>query len=256
MENQDRFYDSAESMNQALLSLYESRLPELYKLIDQCGFETDKIISKLFFMQVNEAYMNAPKKILFVGRETFGWEQYNKLDTANDLTALYNRVSTEGEHYNSPFWWFREGFSEIFQINKGDFMKATLWTNLSKIDVDRQRPTGKPFDHLMQVFISLLISEIEIVKPEVILILTKDGFYNWHLDNYGWLQNEPFVEYKTIELERKSVLDKKIDRLIAPSRLPAHTYQICHPNALRRRAGGYSVHAGELINALAGQINP
>ena len=133
-------------------------------------------------------------------------------------------------------------------------MKATMWTNLSKIDVGRKKPTGKNFDHLTQVFINLLVSEIEIVKPDVVLILTKDGFYNWHLKHYGWVQNEPFVDYGTIELESKSVLDKKISRLVASERLPEHTYQICHPNALRFKAGGYTKNADELINALVGQI--
>ena len=113
MQNQDRPTDSAESMNKALLALYESRLPELNQQIEQCmercGWKPGEV-SKLFFMKVDQEYEKARTKILFVGRETFGWEQYSNLDRVNSLMGLYEGVSASGKHYNSPFWWFREKF--------------------------------------------------------------------------------------------------------------------------------------------------
>ena len=259
MENQDRPHDSAESMNKALSSLYESRLLEINEqiaqCIEQCNWSANGV-SKLFFMKVDEAYVKATTKILFIGRETFGWGVYDKLDKAIDLMANYENVSLSGKHYNSPFWWFRKGFSEKLGISKDEFMKATLWTNLSKIDVDKTTPTGQHFWHLSQMFINLLVAEIEIVKPNVVLIMTKNGHYSWHLNYYRWLRNESFKDYdESDELKRESVLGKKIERLIVPNRLPEHTYQICHPNVLRRKAGGYTTNADELINALASQIN-
>lgn len=251
-------------MNKELLALYESRLPEIYdqiaQCIEQCGWPRREV-SKLFFMQVDEAYVNAPTKILFVGRETFGWgtpdwDKHSKSDQAKELMAFYNQIAHSGKHYNSPFWWFREGFSKQFGIDGNEFMKATLWTNLSKIDVNKTTPTGQYFWQLSQLFINLLVAEIEIVKPDVVLIMTKNGHYTWHLDHYRWLRNESFKDYsESKELVREPVLGKKIERLIAPNRLPEHTYQICHPNVLRRKAGGYAKHADELINALVLQIN-
>lgn len=259
MENQDRPYDSAESMNKALLSLYESRLPEINQHIEQCinkcSWDPGEI-SKLFFMQVEEDYANADTKILFVGRETFGWGKYNRLDGADGLMNFYGEVSANGKHYNSPFWWFREKFSQEMGVGEA-FMKSTLWTNLSKIDVNKTTPTGGPlFGNLSQLFVSLLVAEIEIVKPDIVLIMTTNGHYTWHLNYYRWLQNEPFKDFNDeSQLGRECILPKKIDRLIIEKRLPHHTYQICHPNALRRR-GNYTERADELINALASQINP
>ena len=258
MENQDHPYDSAESMNKALLSLYESRLPDFNKHIDQCiekcGWNPGEI-SKLFFMKVDEEYEKAPKKILFVGRETFGWGKYNKLDGADISMNLYGGVAANGEHYNSPFWWFREKFSQKMGVEQ-NFMKGTLWTNLSKIDVNKTTPTGGSlFGDLSQLFVSLLVAEVEIAKPDIVLIMTTNGQYTWHLNYYRWLQNEPFKDFNDkSQLGRKCILPKKIDQLIAQNRLPFHTYQICHPNALRRR-GNYTERADELINALANQIN-
>ena len=94
------------------------------------------------------------------------------------------------------------------------------------------------------------------MKPDVILIMTTSGHYTWHLNYYRWLQNEPFKDFTDeIQLKREDILTKKIDRLTAEKRLPYHTYQISHPNALRRR-GNYTERADELINALVNQINP
>ena len=261
MENQDRPHDSAESMNNALLSLYESRLSELNQQIEQCmekcGWKP-KEVSKLFFMKVDQEYEKAHTKILFVGRETFGWEQYSRLDSANELMSLFEEVGAVGKHFNSPFWWFREKFSDRMGIDKKRFMKGTLWTNLSKIDVNKTTPTGGPlFGDLSQLFVSLLVAEIEIVKPNIILFMTTSGHYTWHLNYYRWLQNEPFKDFDDkSQLGRESILPKKVDQLIVPNRLPEHTYQICHPNVLRRKAGGYKTNADELINALVSQINP
>ncbi len=62
--------DSADSMNQALRSVYERRLPELVGGIENCidlaGWER-KTVSRLFLMEVEEEYGTAPTKILFVG---------------------------------------------------------------------------------------------------------------------------------------------------------------------------------------------
>lgn len=283
---------SAEVMNEALRDLYENKLVELTpgiaRYINLCGWNEDQV-SKLFFMKVDEAYAKAPTKILFVGRETFGWGErgYDWRDDAKDLMNIYERFSNEGKQYNSPFWWFKESFSKKMNIGE-NYVEATLWTNLSKIDVGKKRLTGKQFDSLMQIFISLLVAEIEIVKPDIILIMTRDSSYNKHLNNYGWFHNEPYKPYIEINLPwminnvslndavqsfetihdeswinnyklltglgREPIVNGKIDRLTGFGRLPTHTYQICHPNVLRR-CGNYTERADELIQALVQQIN-
>lgn len=247
---------SVDSINAALHSLYESRLPEFNEQIEQCinecGWEE---VSKLFFMQVDEDYLNAPTKVLFVGRETYGWGKYSEQDTVENLMGCYKETSNNGNHHNSPFWWFRKEFSQAIGIGE-NFMKATLWTNLSKIDVSRKTPMGEKFGHLSQLFMSLLVAEINILKPDVVLIMTTNGHYNWHINNYRWIQNEPFKDFKDdSQLVRESVLPGKIDQLIATDRLPTHTYQLCHPNTLRWKKGGYTAHADELIRTLVHRMN-
>lgn len=246
----------AKSMNEDLLSLYAYALPTFYEqiqyCIEQCLWEN---VSQPFFMHVDDEYVNASTKILFVGRETFGWGQYNNVSTAHELTGLYKNYSSGEKHFNSPFWWFREQFSQRLGIDQ-HFMKATLWTNLSKIDVNKTTPKGKLFGDLQQEFIQLLIAEIAIVKPDVVLIMTTNGHYNWHINNYNWLDNKPFSQSCAGGgLVRQPILAGKIDRLVATGRLPEHTYQMCHPNVFRRKVGRYQKHADEWIDTLASLIN-
>ncbi|MCK8490484.1 hypothetical protein M0L20_01400 [Spirosoma sp. RP8] len=86
---------SVDSINVALRSLYESRLPEFNEQIEQCinecGWEE---VSKLFFMQVDEDYLNAPTKVLFVGRETYGWwGEHSEQDKVENLMGCYKETS-------------------------------------------------------------------------------------------------------------------------------------------------------------------
>ncbi|QKZ15000.1 hypothetical protein [Spirosoma sp. KUDC1026] len=244
---------SADSMNSALLTLYTEYLPEINKLIKSCKWESG--VSKPFFMHVSDEYIHAPHKILFVGRETYGWEDFNESDSPIPSIELYKNVYESNKHYNSPFWWFREGLSQEFGIDKSEFMKATLWTNISKVDVGKRRPTGKEFDQLVQLFINLLINEIAIVKPDLVLIMTKDGFYNWHLNYYNWQKNKPYEESDhEVKLERSSTESTKLDRLITNNLLPVHSYQMCHPRALCRK-GGYRPRANELISIIRKQAD-
>ncbi|WP_460981406.1 hypothetical protein [Spirosoma fluminis] len=190
-----------------------------------------------------------------IGWYTAGKDQYDPRDEASELMSYYGQTTNAGVHYNSPFWWFREAFSQAIGVGQDDFMKATLWTNLSKIDVGKTTPKGKEAWKLFQLFIQLLIEEIRIVKPDIVLIMTKDGLYNWHLDNYRWVSNKPFSSYdEPDEITREPILDKQIQRLIVPGILPYHTYQICHPNALRRQ-GNYTERADVLIKELSTLVN-
>jgi hypothetical protein len=241
-------------VNQTLRACYESWLPTLNPQIEgcirQCSWPRDQL-SKIFTMCVDDLYTQFSPKIMFVGRETAGWHAYSSSDTVDSLMQHYADV--RDRHHNSPFWWFRERFSKALGINKANFMQATLWTNLCKIDVNKTKPIGgESFGQLSQLFIALLVEEITITKPDIILILTTDGHYNWHLDNYGWAANTCYDanDLKPVSLGRKLVLPGKIEQLSAEGILPKHTYQIPHPNYLYKKG-----IVDEVLNILIRQIN-
>lgn len=232
-------------MNNDLQRLYDSHLPEIRLLIDKCDLASSGKLSQVFAMHVDDHYMQAKQKILFIGRETFGWYNYDKDCIATDLMKNYSDFSNSDIYPNSPFWWFRRDLSQQFGIAEADFRNATLWTNLSKIDVEKARPQGKGekldcLNRLIQVFIKLLAAEIAIVKPDVVVIMTRDGFYNWHLENYNWRENKTYFDSHPVpaKLEKRQLEGVRVDQLMGGELLPNHTYQMCHPRALVSKGGG------------------
>ena len=242
----------AKLMNDQLIRLYNDFLPKINKhivnCIEACNWTPDSI-SKVFLMHVSDEYVSSKVKIMFVGSETHGWSQHHESDNTLFLTEFYKSVSKSGNHFNSPFWWFRSDFSSAMGVE--DFMKATLWTNLSKIDVDKGKPEGSEFGELSQLFIKILIAEIAIVKPDILLIMTVDGHYKWHINNYNWMLNETFSTMtKPSGIKRNSLSNSKIDRLVVKGLLPQNSFQFQHPNSLRFVKGGYKRHANDIIKTI------
>ena len=244
---------STKMMNEQLVDLYEEYLPKINKEIENCIAMCNwnkNDISKLFFMHVSDEYVKAKTKIMFVGSETHGWDVRREDDSVSALTDFYRVVSENGTHFNSLFWWFRRDFSRSMDV-EDSFMKSTLWTNLSKIDVAKKKPEGHEFGQLAQLFIKLLVAEISIVKPDIVLIMTANGFYEWHINNYNWKLNEPFSSLTDLNgMERKTLLKHKVDRLIVNELLPQNTFQLPHPNSFRYIKGGYKITASDIIDTI------
>ena len=209
-------------------------------------------MSKLFMMKVDSEYITAPTKILFVGAETHGWDHYHVEDTPESLMNLYQQVSRSGKHHSSPFWWFRERCSKAFGLGD-DYMRSSLWTNLSKFDVNKTTPYCHRFYPLIQEFINLLISEIGIIKPDLIIIMTSNGCYQWNLENYNWLNNIPYDEKNKNEncLLRNWIIEDEVSCLGSHNRLPANTYNIWHPNRINFVKGKFYDKSDRIINAIA-----
>ncbi len=244
----------AESMNNDLQRLYDLHLPEIRLLIDKCDLTSNGELSQIFAMYVDEHYVQANQKILFIGRETFGWYNYDTDCVAADLMKNYSNFSNSENYPNSPFWWFRRDLSQRFGIAESDFRNATLWTNLSKIDVEKARPQDKGekldcLNRLIQLFIQLLTAEIAIIKPDVVVIMTRDGFYNWHLENYNWRENKTYFDSQPVpaKLEKRRLEGVRVDQLMGGEQLSNHTYQMCHPRALVSKGGS---KANQFIEAI------
>lgn len=115
-------------MNNELRACYERWLGLLNNQIEICSLQCQwpkEQISNIFTMCIDEAYVNTSRKIMFIGRETFGWYGSHEASyTTDQLMSFYAHV--RNQHHNSPFWWFREKFSAAMGIGKEDFMQATL----------------------------------------------------------------------------------------------------------------------------------
>lgn len=236
---------SANDFNIELRNLYLEKLPDLYQTI-RTHASSDQLnsIHGPFLMEVQPEYLNAPKKIMFVGMETHGWPDC-KLD--EELSVSYQKLieyhrefMSQEKPINSPFWWFKRDLNTVYQ--QSDLRKTVLWTNLSKIDVHGKRPTGKLFDNTMAGFIDLLLGEINILTPEIVVIMTSSPNYQWHLnENLGLTSGEA---------KRDELVPKLLYKWTS-AKLPASTFQICHPNCLRFRKGGFKQNAEAIIRNIS-----
>lgn len=202
-------------------------------------------VSWPFLMHVHDQYVNAPKKLMFVGMETHGWnDEVTSWPTYAEVTALYKSFM-EKQGISSPFWWF---IRDLSQAQQGDeYQKAVLWTNLSKISKNKTRPTGVLYENIMPLFLDILVEEISVVQPDILIIMTTSLHYQRHLQ-----QRFGFGESKSSK--REALIDKRLFKLSSPE-LPANTFQLCHPNRLRFTKGGYSSNANEIIQTIHANLN-
>jgi hypothetical protein len=119
---------------------------------------------------------------------------------------------------NSPFWRFIRTFHS--KVNGDQFQNGFLWTNFSKCDSGGTTLTRELQD-LDKMGFDLLTSEIEILKPDVVIFIT------------GWDYEKQFqrvfsgLTYETLE-------DNFIYRCIHKL-LPKRTYMTMHPKGLHLR---------------------
>ena len=209
----------AEEINNQLKSIYETYLNELKTLSADQG---DNFSCPLL-MHAFDDYSSVKHKVLYVGKETYGWlgTMENSKDlTVDILTDTYTNFEF-GKDYsgrNSPFWRFIKTFHN--KLNGEDFTNGFLWTNFSKCDSNGTTPSYN-LQKLNDKGFELILDEIKITKPDIVIFIT------------GWDYEHQFqrvfsgLEYETLE---ENYLYKCIH-----SALPTHTYMTMHPKGLQLR---------------------
>jgi hypothetical protein len=236
---------NATLLNQQLSELYFDKLPSIYNTIREHATSNQlENMNGPFMMDVQPEYLLAAKKLMFVGMETHGWRKCNLEEALSlsyqNLIDCHKDFMAQEKPINSPFWWFMRDLNSVYQ--KSDLRKTVLWTNLSKIDISKSRPTGKLFDNTMAGFIDLLLEEVKIVKPDVMILMTSSPNYQWHMnENFGL----------TSGLAQREVLIPNQLFKWTSDQLPANTFQICHPNRLRFSKGGYKENAESIIKKIS-----
>lgn len=206
-------------INQRLKSVYENYLVELKSL----SKEQANKFSYPLLMKAFSDYEKVKHKVLYVGKETYGW--IDTMSNAQNLTADYLMDSYEefefAKYYhgrNSPFWRFVRTCHN--KLNSDDFPNGLLWTNFSKCDSNGTTPdyglqkmNDKGFD--------LILDEIQIIKPDIVIFIT------------GWDYEHQFqrvfngLDYKTLD-------ENYLYQCIHPT-LPTHSYMTMHPKGLQIR---------------------
>jgi len=231
-----------DTMQKALDELYKkeldtSRLREI--------FNDEKMLKKIsapFLINVDQSYLDAKIKILFVGKETNKWwgKLSDFIDMPDSIEILKDRYRAEffggevkskqssltnykAENWGNPF------FTEYKKIRKAllDNKKGALvWSNLLKMDFDSGKgysKNSKDIEAIVSISKHIFKKELEILKPDVIIFATSYT-YDKIIKNY--YNNQ---DLETIEIiEPKSLWKFKIGKTIC--------YRTWHPSTITYKA--------------------
>ena len=167
-----------------------------------------------FLMSPNSEYSKQNNKLLIIGQETKGWENYKDI---TKQMAVYEGFNLGINYYSSPFWNVMRKVERALKNKE----YSSAWTNISKFDVDRKRPTGEN-EKIISKLDNLLIEELEITKPKICI------FFTSHTFDHRIKKIFSEIEFVSVPGFEKKVLCK-----LKHKDLPNETYRTYHPRYLR-----------------------
>lgn len=208
------------TINEQLKIVYKQYLS---KLIIASQHEPNSFSYPLL-MKVFPDYKFVKKKILFVGKETYGW--ISTLKHTSNLTVELLMDSYEefefAKYYhgrNSPFWRFIRKIHQT--INGTEFPNGILWTNFSKCDCNRTTPNYK-LQRINDIGFNLIKDEIRITKPDIVLFITGWNYEHEFQRVFSGIQYETIEENYIYKCSHNQLTDK--------------TFMTMHPNGLNYRS--------------------
>lgn len=202
-----------------------------------------KRLSAPLLIYPTKRWVEADKKVLVIGQETFGWGAnstrrgvFNSFldfqayeDSIDALLRNYEQFNFAfgTKYYGSPFW---SAYRQIRRaVDDGDvdgIKTSVLWTNLFKVDFEEGSvlKAGTRQRYLIQsAFRGRLTTEIRILKPDALVFFTGPN-YNFELES----------EFEGLSLKRFNEHDVSRSALLKHSSfgnaLAIRTY---HPRYLR-----------------------
>ncbi|HDR9360227.1 TPA: hypothetical protein QDB44_006188 [Burkholderia vietnamiensis] len=132
-------------------------------------------LSAPFLLSVSQAYLDAPVRVMFVGKETNGWcgklrafyERPNRIDFAK---ARYEEQLTRGTGHSALLRQWKR-FADAFA---GGDRAAVCWNNLMKMDWQRpkrgySRTSIRHSAHLFNFSVAAVKFEIDLLKPDLLI---------------------------------------------------------------------------------------
>ena len=203
-----------------LNAFYEKTLSEAIPAL----ISKESRLSFPFLLDIPTAYLAAPVRIMFVGKETNGWN--GRLENFSCSSEAIGQLVKKYQKYRagpsrSPFT------RTLIRTSKalyGDLSEALLWNNLMKMDWNRGRTDSRSsIDHSQQLSdlsAKLLRFEVDLLKPDVIIFASGAS--------YDKAIKTTFRDYKTeVVIEKRCFWVFKIGHTVC--------YRVRHPGA---RSGG------------------
>lgn len=230
--------------------MIQDKLDELYihtldkeKLEETFPVEDLGKISAPHLLNVDQNYLDAETKILFVGKETNKWwgklKHFLEVDNSIDILKQRYRVkffggevpkssninelkSYEAEKYSTPFFTeYKKVSEELCEGKPG----ALVWSNLLKMDLERGKKysrNSKSNKQVVSLSKEIFRKELEILKPDYIIFATS---YTYD-DIIKEFLNDFITESEVIE--KRSLWKFKVDNITC--------FRTWHPSTISYRA--------------------
>ena len=215
-------------MNEALLNLYSSKWDSLTaatkSILEDETLDIKPANPLLLYIDEEEEYKNADIRLMIFGQETNSWYD-ERGATIDAVQTLYDGFFNEGEcwGYGGQFW---NGISRFLSSLKTKFPDKKIrltWNNIVKIG--KQGDKGIPPDYIYEIErekFHVIPTELEILKPNVVLFLTGPNYDSVIKDNFGELKYEALPNSTERQLSRVTLKDVEF------------AYRTYHPNYLWR----------------------
>lgn len=171
-------------------------------------------LSAPILIKIPASYASQKIKLMVVGQQTQGWGDGG----INDLLACYEDFNFGESYYSSPFWNVTRKIEKILDVQKF----SIAWSNLNRCDFNDGRPSYDAENDLALATSSLLLAEIEILRPDVVIFFS-GPYFDRHIKNiFTGSHFESVQGFTERELSR-----------VEHELLPLHTYRTYHPKYLR-----------------------
>ncbi len=218
-------------MKKQLTELYQNRISEFEKIAEKFK---DVDLHGPILTSPREKYENSKIKLLIIGQETKGWN--NIQSGVEGLMNVYEKFDLGRNYYSSPFWNVTRKVERALEIEE----YSCAWTNLNKYDVGAKRPKGSYAKDISN-FDDILLSEIEILKPDVCIFFTGPDFDSRLKNIYNNIVFQKEEGWKTNQLVT-----------LKHNNLPEISIRTYHPKYLRMKK--FEQNFIELIKEKARQL--
>lgn len=202
------------NLDEQLKNLYLKRIAD-FKLIPE-KFPNDDLAGPLL-ISPNPLYENQPIRLMIIGQQTNGWDYY--VDDLDCQMKVYKDFNLGIDYYSSPFWNITRKLENIL----GNKEYSCVWTNINKFDLNNDKPYGN-YEIEISAFDSLLIDEIDILKPDVCIFFT-GPYFDYRIKSI----------FTNIIFDDINGWDKRLLSKLKHPKLPSLSFRTHHPKSLRIR---------------------
>ena len=195
------------SINQKLEELYDSKWENfsnaLIKIVEDKNYIIKPTNPLLLKHRDCDSYENAEIRIMIIGQETNGWGGTFE-DDIDDITNIYTDFYS-GYKFENHTGFFKNHFNNFLRLLKEKYPeKATscFWNNVIKVGKHNEK--NAPPDYILEIehkYFSVLKEEIDIIKPNVILFFSGNGYDKYILHHFPELIKEDVIGFKPQDLQ-------------------------------------------------------